>query len=227
LRGHWTNWSSSNQPTEDKWKLTHRTPLALAFVETELRRLRCHDNSRDEIKKKHISLLCLLTPNEVRLWAIQESEPTPLSATKQSTCHDNGHPLFPSSAPIVHLCVPGFYLRSSLHVPISVIHWPSTLCPLNSVAPELSPCSQEPATGSYPEPTESTPPTPQPVSLRSILIPSSHLRLCLLGFSLKILYFYAFKILYMKMGCNMGSKIKIKAKQSRCRPWRRLEGEEI
>jgi hypothetical protein len=53
----------------------------------------------------------------------------------------------------------------------------------NTVAPEpegLSPRSSEPATGPYREPGESTqlPPTPsKPVSLRSILIPSSHLRL--------------------------------------------------
>jgi hypothetical protein len=53
----------------------------------------------------------------------------------------------------------------------------------NSVAQESessSPHSQQPATGPYPEPVESNPPpTPKPVFLRSILIPSSHLRLCL------------------------------------------------
>jgi hypothetical protein len=51
----------------------------------------------------------------------------------------------------------------------------------NSVAPEpegSSPHSQQPANGPYPEPGESTPPSPsQQISLRSILIPSSHLRL--------------------------------------------------
>jgi hypothetical protein len=52
----------------------------------------------------------------------------------------------------------------------------------NSVAPEpegSSPHSQQPANGPYPEPGESTPhpSPPQPISLRSILIPSSHLRL--------------------------------------------------
>jgi hypothetical protein len=50
----------------------------------------------------------------------------------------------------------------------------------NSVAPEpegSSPHSQQPANYPYPEPGESTPHPPQPISLRSILIPSSHLRL--------------------------------------------------
>jgi hypothetical protein len=49
----------------------------------------------------------------------------------------------------------------------------------NSVAPEpegSSLHSQEPANGPYSEPGESTP-DPQPISLRSILIPYSHLRL--------------------------------------------------
>jgi hypothetical protein len=48
------------------------------------------------------------------------------------------------------------------------------------VAPEpegSSPHSQQPANGPYPEPGESTPHPPQPIYLRSILIPSSHLRL--------------------------------------------------
>jgi hypothetical protein len=47
----------------------------------------------------------------------------------------------------------------------------------NSMAPEpevSSPLSQQPANGPYPEPGEST---PHAVSLRSILIPSSHLLL--------------------------------------------------
>jgi hypothetical protein len=66
----------------------------------------------------------------------------------------------------------------------------------NSVAPEPegpSPCSQEPATGPYPEPSESTL-HPQPISLRSNLIPSSYLRLGLrsglfpLDFTTKTLY---------------------------------------
>jgi hypothetical protein len=43
-----------------------------------------------------------------------------------------------------------------------------------------SPHSQQPANGPYPEPGESTThPPPQPISLISILIPSSRLRLCL------------------------------------------------
>jgi hypothetical protein len=48
----------------------------------------------------------------------------------------------------------------------------------NSVAPEpegSSPHSQEPTNDPYSQPGESTP--PQPISLRSILIPSSHLHL--------------------------------------------------
>jgi hypothetical protein len=44
------------------------------------------------------------------------------------------------------------------------------------VAPEPS---DEPANGPYPEPGESTPPPPTSMSLRSILIPSSHPCLCL------------------------------------------------
>jgi hypothetical protein len=66
----------------------------------------------------------------------------------------------------------------------------------NSVAPEpegSSPHSQQPANGPYPQPVESTPP-PQPIFLRSIRIPSSHLRLGLSsglfhsGFPTKTLY---------------------------------------
>jgi hypothetical protein len=41
----------------------------------------------------------------------------------------------------------------------------------------LSPSSQQPANGPYPEPGEPTPPPSQPVSLKTILNPSSHLRL--------------------------------------------------
>jgi hypothetical protein len=57
-----------------------------------------------------------------------------------------------------------------------------------------SPHSQQPANGPHPEPGESTP-HPQPISLRSILIPSSHLRLGLSsdpfpsGFPTKTLYY--------------------------------------
>jgi hypothetical protein len=51
-----------------------------------------------------------------------------------------------------------------------------SLAGTNSVAPEpegSSPYSQEPTNGPYPELVESSP-HPQPISLRSILIPSSH-----------------------------------------------------
>jgi hypothetical protein len=67
----------------------------------------------------------------------------------------------------------------------------------NSVAPEpegSSPYSQEPATGPYPERTGSNLHSPQPIFLRSILIPSSHRRLGLpddlfpSGFPIKTLY---------------------------------------
>jgi hypothetical protein len=67
----------------------------------------------------------------------------------------------------------------------------------NSVAQEpegSSPHSQQPATGPCPEPVESNPHSPKPVSLRSILIPSSHLCLGLpsglfpSGFPTKTLY---------------------------------------
>jgi hypothetical protein len=66
----------------------------------------------------------------------------------------------------------------------------------NSVARETegsSPHSQQPSIGPYSEPIESTPP-PQPISPRSILIPSSHLLLGLAsglfpsGFPTKTLY---------------------------------------
>jgi hypothetical protein len=65
------------------------------------------------------------------------------------------------------------------------------------MAPEpavSSPYLQEPNIGPYPEPTESNPPPPQPKSLSSVLIPSSHLRLGLPSglftsdFPTKILY---------------------------------------
>jgi hypothetical protein len=52
----------------------------------------------------------------------------------------------------------------------------ATLILTNSVAPEpegSSPHSQQPAKGLYPEPGESTPRPPQPISIRSILIPST------------------------------------------------------
>jgi hypothetical protein len=57
-----------------------------------------------------------------------------------------------------------------------------------------SPHSQQPTNDPYPEPGESTPQPPKPISLRSILIPSSHLRLGLpsghfpLGFPTRTLY---------------------------------------
>jgi hypothetical protein len=41
-----------------------------------------------------------------------------------------------------------------------------------------SPCSQEPAAGSSLEPDKFSPQLPHPISLRSILISSSHLHLC-------------------------------------------------
>jgi hypothetical protein len=72
----------------------------------------------------------------------------------------------------------------------------------NSVAPEpegSSPHSQQPANGPYPEPGESNP-HPQPISLRSILIPSSHLCFGLssglfpLGFPTKTLYTFFHRI---------------------------------
>jgi hypothetical protein len=67
----------------------------------------------------------------------------------------------------------------------------------NSVAQEpegSSPQSQQPATSPYPEPVESNPHPPKPIYLRSILIPTSHLRLGLTsglfpsGFPAKTLY---------------------------------------
>jgi hypothetical protein len=67
----------------------------------------------------------------------------------------------------------------------------------NSVAPEAegsSPHSQQPANCPRVEPREPTPPPPKPISLRSIFIPSSHLRLRLSsglfpsGFPTKTLY---------------------------------------
>jgi hypothetical protein len=43
------------------------------------------------------------------------------------------------------------------------------------------PCSQKPATETYPEPAESSSPPLIPISLRSILMSSSYLRLGLLS----------------------------------------------
>jgi hypothetical protein len=57
-----------------------------------------------------------------------------------------------------------------------------------------SPHTQQPATGPCPEPVESNPHPPKPISLRSILIPPCHLRFGLAsglfpsGFPTKILY---------------------------------------
>jgi hypothetical protein len=74
------------------------------------------------------------------------------------------------------------------------------------VAPELegsSPHSQEPVTGPYPAPAESTAPPPQPVFLTSILIPSSHLRLGLpsgpfpTGFPTKTLFTFLSHVCHM------------------------------
>jgi hypothetical protein len=92
-------------------------------VETELRGLRCHDNSRDETKKRktHLFAVWLLTPDEVRFWPIQEREPTLLSATKQRTFHDNViHYLLPVFLKFTSF-FPGFDLRRSLLAPTSGI----------------------------------------------------------------------------------------------------------
>jgi hypothetical protein len=78
----------------------------------------------------------------------------------------------------------------SLHIPCHNVL-------TNYMAPEpegKSPHSQQPATGPCTEPVESNPHPPKPISLRSILIPSYHLRLGLSsglfpsGFPTKTLY---------------------------------------
>jgi hypothetical protein len=67
------------------------------------------------------------------------------------------------------------------------------------IEPEGSlPCSQQPSTGPYPESDQSSPIPPHPMSLRSILILSTHLRLGLpsgllpSGFPTNILYAFLF-----------------------------------
>jgi hypothetical protein len=73
----------------------------------------------------------------------------------------------------------GHFIRSACHYSILL------LCKTNFVAPEHEgpwPYLLDPATGLYSDPSQSTPP-PQPISLRSILIPFSHLCICLqIGF---------------------------------------------
>jgi hypothetical protein len=66
-----------------------------------------------------------------------------------------------------------------LHLQVEEESWGNIKLLTNSVAQEpesSSTHSQQLATGPYPEPVESNP-HPQPISLRSILIPSYHLRL--------------------------------------------------
>jgi hypothetical protein len=87
---------------------------------------------------------------------------------------------------------------SHRHSPFQISILFSQLHLTNSMAPEpegSSPQSQQLATDPYPEPVESNPPPPpQAISLRSVLIPSSRLRLSLpsdlfpAGFPTKTLY---------------------------------------
>jgi hypothetical protein len=54
--------------------------------------VRCHDNSRDEVKKKQNFLLwCLLTLNKSGSGHCKK-ENSLLSATTQEPCQDNGNP---------------------------------------------------------------------------------------------------------------------------------------
>jgi hypothetical protein len=93
--------------------------------------------------------------------------------TKGLTIHYK-HPRFNSA--VRHLCK----LRLSIYTSSITIHKRTNIRITNSVVQETegsSPHSQQLSTGPYPELVESNPPPPQPISLRSILIPSFHLRL--------------------------------------------------